>query len=839
MTPLPIDEVLPAIIAAMRSHPNLVLRAPTGAGKTTRVPPALLDAGLAPRGRIVVLQPRRIAARATASRMAQERGTVLGDEIGFRTRFERQTSPATRIACITEGILLRQLLDDPFLSQVDLVVFDEFHERNLASDLALAMVRQVQQAVRPELKIVVMSATLEPDPIAAYLGNAPAIESQGRTYPVEIEYVRELERRRPEEAAAWGVQQLLPRTGGDLLVFLPGVGEIRKAAALLESLAAQRIAVHELYGDLPPQQQDAVLAPADHRKVILATNVAETSLTIEGVTGVVDTGLARVLEYDDSSGLDRLQLRPIAQAAAAQRAGRAGRTAPGICLRLWPEAAHRSRPELETPEIRRVDLSAALLQLACWIEPSAETFPWFEPPRAAAVEQAQRLLKRLGAIDDAGITPLGKTLARLPLHPRLARMLVEGKRLGYAQRVALAAALLAERDPFLRSEASRRSAQHTSASDLVDRVAALEAFEERNLLDSDVGTLSRTGARAVLRIRDQLARQIESLHVEATPQSSASDEAVMRAAFAGFADRLARRRETASRRAVMVGGRGVRLAESSAVDQAELFVCLVVDAAQGEALVRQASAVNREWLTSDLATTIDVFFDEAKQQLAARRRVMYDDLVLDESPAPLKLDDAAAKALAAAALEHWDDAFPGDEGAVAGFLHRVQFLAEAMPELELPRFDRDWLAALLPALCAGRRSLAEVRRAAWLDYLRGRFSYQQLQAIEREAPERIEVPSGSRIALSYEPGKRPVLAVRIQELFGLADTPRVAGGRVPVLLHLLAPNMRPQQITDDLQSFWRNTWQQVRKDLRGRYPKHAWPEDPTTAEPQRRPGRKA
>ena len=491
---LPIDHALPELLAALRQGPAAVLRAPTGAGKTTRVPPAILDAGLAGTGRILVLQPRRIAARATAARMSAERGSQLGEEFGYQTRFDSRVTQRTRVICITEGILLRRLLSDPFLEGVSVVVFDEFHERNLAGDLALGMVRQVQQTVRPELRIVVMSATLDPQPIANYLGDCACIESQGRTFPVEIKHIAELDRRRIEDSAAWGVEQLLPRTPGHLLVFLPGVREIRATAARLAAQAsAANFTIHELYGDLPPEQQDRVLAPTTKRKVILATNVAETSLTIEGVTGVVDTGVARILSYEEQLGLDRLQLTPISKASAEQRAGRAGRTQPGCCLRLWPLAAHRARGERETPEIRRVDLSGALLQLTCWIEPDPATFPWFEQPRPVALETSLRLLHRLEALQEGSVTPLGRCMAELPLPPRLARILLEAQRFGYAERGALAAALLSERDPFLRQPGTRmhRSAHHASDSDLLDRVSAIEAFESQGIAESECRTLHR------------------------------------------------------------------------------------------------------------------------------------------------------------------------------------------------------------------------------------------------------------------------------------------------------------------------------------------------------------
>ena len=529
--PLPIDEVLPQIVAALRTSKAVVLRAPTGAGKTTRVPPAVLDAGLAGRGSIVVLQPRRLTARACARRIAFERGVTLGDEVGYQVRFDRCMGPKTRIQVVTEGIFLRMLQDDPFLESVAAVVFDEFHERSLNSDLALAMVRRVQETVRPELKLVVMSATLAAEPIARWLGDCPVVESRGRLHPVEIRYLEDLRKRTVAERAADAVEQILDRTPGDVLVFLPGVGEIRQTARRLEALAAARnLAVLPLYGDLPAEKQDEVLGPIGRRKVVLSTNVAETSLTIEGITAVVDSGLARSLSFDPHVGMDRLQLAPISQASADQRAGRAGRTQPGVCLRLWAERTHRQRPAGDEPEIRRLDLAGPMLELRVWGETDLQAFPWFEAPPAASLEQADALLKRLGALDAAGnVTPLGKSMARLPVSPRLARMLLEGDRLGQAEAVALAAALLSERDPFGRGEDAspyNRPAAADSDSDVYDRVAALEDFDESGRADSPLGRIHRATAQFVLHVRDQLLRELRQAmraaakHAEAGAMSS-------------------------------------------------------------------------------------------------------------------------------------------------------------------------------------------------------------------------------------------------------------------------------------------------------------------------------
>jgi ATP-dependent RNA helicase HrpB len=840
LIPLPIDDVLADVLAGLRHASALVLRAPPGAGKTTRVPPALYAAGFAATGKILVLQPRRVAARATAARIAAERGWRLGDEVGYQVRFESRVGPRTKVAIITEGILLRRLLDDPFLPGVAAVVFDEFHERSLASDLSLAMVRQIQQSVRPELRIIVMSATLAVQPVAAYLGGCPTVESAGRLFPVEVNYLPHLDRRALVDLVVEGVATTLDRTTGDCLVFLPGVGEIRQCERRLAPLAEQRdLALLPLYGDLPAEQQDAVLQPSARRKVILSTNVAETSLTIEGVTGVVDSGLARVLRYDERTGLDRLELSPISQAAADQRAGRAGRTQAGVCWRLWPSAAHRSRLPYELPEIERVDLAGALLQVLCWIEPEVATFPWYEPPPTGAIERARQLLERLGAADSSGITPLGRQIATLPAHPRIGRLLIEGERLGVLTEMALAAALLSERDPFIRSPhlpGQRRGATVRSRSDVLDRVQALLQFENSGATFSDVGEVNRSAAMHILRTREQLMRLMEN---RGGGPAADSEEAFLRSLLAAYPDRLARRREAGSRRGLMVGGRGVRLADELALGDEELYLCVDVDGASSEALVRQASAVDRSWLPPErIVTEMLLEFDDSSGKVIARRRVVFDGLVLEESPASIPANGDAVLVLCDAAATRLGQAFPSAESEAGSFRVRVQCLAVWMPDLKLPHLNDDQLRQLLPQVAVGRRSLAELRAAPWLHAMKGLFTWQQLQVIDREAPERIEVPSGSRIAVQYELGRPPILAVRIQEIFGLLETPRIAGGRVPVLMHLLAPNMRVTQVTEDLTSFWANTYALVRKDLRARYPKHAWPEDPYTATAEHRPKRK-
>lgn len=848
LAPLPIDDVLPAFLDALRKSSAVVLRAPPGAGKTTRVPPAILDAGLAASGKIIVLQPRRVAARATAARISAERASRLGDEIGYAVRFESRTGPHTRIEIVTEGILLRTLASDPFLDGTSVIVFDEFHERSLTSDLALGMVRQVQASVRPDLKIVVMSATLAAEPIAAYLEGCPIVESKGRLFPVVIRHSPHLDRRPLPELVSEAVEASMPGTKGGCLVFLPGVGEIRQVGKRLSSWCERHsIRLLELYGDLPADKQDAALEPSDERKLILSTNVAETSLTIPGVTLVIDSGLARINRYDERTGLDRLELSPISKASADQRAGRAGRTQAGLCIRLWPEAAHRHRPEFDEPEIRRVDLASAVLQLLAWIEPEIDQFPWFERPSAGSVAQARLLLSRLDAADARGITSLGRTMASLPVQPRLARLLLQGKRLGHTAAAALAAALLSERDPFLRPPGPHRPTGHASQSDVLDRLAALETYESGRTVETNVGTLNAAAARTILRSRDQLVRLVEQADVSLATeplspdeQRPTRDEAVLRAILAAFPDRVARRRKPGDSRGVMVGGRGIRFADQSALTaDTELFVCVDIDAVEGEVRVRQASAAQRNWLSPEhLESAVEVFFDEAAGRVAALKRTRWNGLLLDEDQAPLPSEDHVAPILAEAARKHWELSYPSGDPELTSLVARIRCLAVWMPELELPLLGTEHLQGLLAQLSHGRRSLAEVRAAPWKEVVLGLLTWHQRQSLEREAPQRIEVPSGSRILLNYEPGRPPILAVRIQEIFGMAETPRIAGGRVPVLIHLLAPNMRVAQITDDLASFWAKTYALVRKDLRARYPKHAWPEDPYVAVAERRPKRK-
>ncbi|MFT4538078.1 MAG: ATP-dependent helicase HrpB [Planctomycetota bacterium] len=898
MQTLPIDVVLPELRTKLQSASCVVLRAPTGSGKTTRIPPMLLGAGMGP---VWVLEPRRLAARAAARRMAEEMNVRLGGRVGFQVRFDRKWGRDTKLGVMTSGILLRRLQRDPFLEGVGTVVFDEFHERSLDSDLCLALVRRVQQEVRPDLRIVVLSATLDPGPISAWLGGCPVIEAEGRSFPVEVEYLPGHPHEELEEHVRRGLVQARERVAaGDLLVFLPGVGEIKRCARHLESWARKHDhELLELHGELAAEQQDLALRAGRKPRVVLATNVAETSVTLPQVRAVIDTGTARQLRFDAAVGLDRLDLGPISMASVHQRCGRAGRVADGWNIRLWSRMEEGRRHEHDVPEVQRADLAGALLQLVAWGESDPSDFPWFEAPSAEAVERSMLLLRRLGAIAESGLTEVGRDLVRLPLHPRLALLVHEGVRLGIGERACLAAALLAERDPF--RAAARAGGGPTSDSDLLDRVRALEDFERGGRSGGGMEP-ARGAAHSVLRAARQLSRVARDLNVveddlaqegEGKVSRAAArdmeqpsgfgdwDDALLRAVFLAYPDRLAVRRGSFSKdkpaekssdaapgpksrrhrstgpaadeRAQMIGGRGVRMAPSCAVREAAMFVCLDVDAgrrsgrAREDARVRLASVVEMDWIEEAVAAgrgglslreEISSVFDEKRERVVGRWRWMIEDIALAEKEVPIADDVQAANVLAEHARSRLDRALDLEGSEVAAFIERVGCLAEWRPELELPTFDAAQLEELLPQLAQGCRSFADLRKAPLLAHLRARLTHDQGRALDRDAPERIAVPSGSKIRLTYERGRPPVLAARIQELFGLAESPTVAKGRVRVLMHLLAPNRRPQQVTDDLASFWNGTYADVRKELRRRYPRHAWPEDPWNAQAEKRPQRK-
>jgi ATP-dependent helicase HrpB len=760
---LPIDPHVPGIVAAVRERRAAVVVAPPGAGKTTRVPPALAEDGP-----VIVLQPRRVAARSLARRIASEQGATLGDEVGWQVRFERRFTPRTRVLVATEGVLTARLQSDPLLSGFATVVLDEFHERSLHADLALALARQAAGA-RGDLRIVVISATLEARAVADFLGGCPVIEVPGRPYPVDVSYA-------PGAEPAAAAREAFSRGAGHLLCFLPGAAEIRRAAAALAPLEAQGARVLPLHGSLAPEEQDAALAPSQRRKLILATNIAETSLTVEGVDDVVDSGLHKVARYDAARGVDRLETERVPRDSAEQRAGRAGRTGPGRCLRLW-DPRDRLRPHRE-PEISRVDLAGPLLEVIAW-GGDPRSFEWFEAPPAHAVDAALELLVRLGAVDGARLTPLGELMRRLPLHPRLARVLVEA---GGGPRAAAACAVLSEPLPLRPARA---------ATDC-DVLAVLDA-----------GPLQPHAEHAAREIA-RLARDA------ATTGAALDDDSLRRALLRGYPDRVARRRAPGAARVLLASGHGAAIGRESGVRDAEWLVALDVVAGDGErseARVRMASRVEPEWLAPtrrDVEHRLD-----AAGRVRATERAWYGAIPLAERPAEPD-PEQATRLLAAALREH----VLGAEG--ERLRRRLRFAG----------IDADF-GALAQGACAGRTTLP---RLAPEDLLPRELR----QALARLAPDAIRVPSGRSARLHYREDGSLAAAVKLQELFGLGETPRVGPRREPVLLELLAPNGRPVQTTRDLRSFWQRTYPEVRKELRGRYPRHAWPEDPWTAEPTAR-----
>ncbi|MFM8415379.1 MAG: ATP-dependent helicase HrpB, partial [Planctomycetota bacterium] len=794
---LPVAGILGEVVAASRSG-AVVVTAPPGSGKTTLVHAAVLD-DVDPTGRVVLLQPRRLAARAVAHRIARLRGGPLGGEVGYQVRFDSKVGRETRLVVETTGIMLRRLIDDITLPGIAAVVLDEFHERSLEMDLVLGLLVRLRQTVRPDLRVVVMSATLAAEPVARLLAPdprgaglqpaadrtaCPVIHAEGRVYPVDIRYLRHGDRRDLVTLVAEAVPAALKATTGHVLVFLPGVGEIRRCQEAVEPVVErQGAAVVPLSGDLPPEAQDRAIDDLGCRKVILATNVAETSVTIPGVTAVVDSGLARQSRVSPATGLPRLELVPVSKAAADQRAGRAGRTEPGSCWRLWDEASHHHRPAAEPPEALREDVAGPLLELLAIGE--ERDFPWLDPPPPEAVHRAHALLRQLGATaaDEAGterITPLGRSLASLPAHPRLARLLLAGAERGVLREASIVAAMLSERDPFRTPRGTGPRDRHSirSRSDVVDRVFALQAFHAGQRLDDPALDPHPAGAQAVLRAAEQLYHLVDAT---LAPRATDPAAALMRALLDAFPDRLARQRPGSQDRGTLVGGRGVRL-RASRVRGEPLFLAVDLEDSGGEAEVRLASAVERAWLdeeplgSANLATREELLWNPSRRQVEARLRTSWLDLVLEETPAAT--GEGAAAILAREAAADVERVAPASDSAAGSFLARIRWLAAAVPELGLPTLDLAALKPLLSGLCRGRRSFDELRAADWLSALHELVGYGMVPEIDRLAPTHLEL-KGRRYRLDYEAGKPPILAVRIQELFGVRETPRVAGGRVP------------------------------------------------------------
>jgi ATP-dependent helicase HrpB len=831
MDRLPIDDALPALRQALAANAAVVLQAPPGAGKTTHVPLALLnEAWLAGRS-ILILEPRRLAARAACARMSALRGEQPGQTVGYRIRFDSKVSAQTRIEVLTEGILTRRLQSDPELKNVGLVIFDEFHERHLHADLALALCLDSQKALREDLKILVMSATLDGAAVSKLLGDAPIVTSEGRSYPVDIRYLpRDPEGPLPQTVCD-GVMQALETNQGDVLVFLPGAWEIRRTQELLQERLSARADVLPLYGDLPWEAQDRAIQPgAGRRKIVLATPIAETSLTIEGVRVVVDGGFARVPQFDPGSGLSRLATVRISRASSEQRAGRAGRLAPGACYRLWSETTQRGLVPQSLPEIRAADLAPLALELAAWGVRDARTLSWLDPPPEAAFNQARELLIELDAVDAEGrITDTGRAMARLPLHPRLSHMLFAAQQLGQGMLACDIAALLSERD-ILAGE-GRRSA------DFVQRVEALQAFRKNGRAGAQAHQADANGCARV----NQAAQQFQRL-LSSTKTATAVDVKLTGLLLAlAYPDRVGLARAPGDARYLLASGRGARLHESEMRLRQPCIVAASLDAGETEGLIYSAAPLDpdalRKYHFANIRAEEVVRWDAQQQIVVARREERFGALVLDSKPLarpdPEKIRAAMLEGIRRLGIE----ALPWTREA-REWQTRVLSLRQWLPDEGWPDVSDaalgDTLAEWLGPYLDGMSRRDHLARLDLLNILKSRLDWDMGRRLEEGAPTHLEVPSGSHLRLEYIPGESPVLKVKLQEMFGLADTPRVAWGRVPVTLQLLSPAQRPIQVTQDLRGFWERTYPEVKKELKGRYPKHPWPDDPWTAVPTRR-----
>ncbi len=839
---LPIFELERALVAALARDARLVLQAPTGSGKSTQVPQMLLDSGMLGAGEVVVLQPRRLATRMLAARVAQERGCRLGEEVGFQIRFDKVTSAKTRIRFVTEGVLLRQMLNDPGLRGVSAILFDEFHERHLYGDITLARALDLQATRRPDLKLVVMSATLDTVGLERYLAPCAMLQSEGRTYPVEIQYLQRAVR--ADQTMVWDLaanelERLTPCTEGDVLVFMPGAYEIsRTIAAIRNSRVGNQFVVLPLHGELPVADQDAAVARYPKRKVIVSTNVAETSLTIDGVRVVIDAGLARIARFDPYRGINTLLVEKISRASAEQRAGRAGRTAPGMALRLWTEREHLERAAQELPEVKRLDLAEIVLTLKASGVDDVAAFRWLEAPETRSLERAETLLRDLGALDDTTgiITELGRRMLAFPLHPRYARMLLAAENYGCVPDVALVAALTQGRNLLRRSdnavdEARERALGEEHASDLFLMMRAWRMANGNGDIARSLG-VNAIAAREAGQLCEQFLKiaKAEGLSVsDRTAPGLSADEALAKCVLAGFPDQVAVRLDAGTLRCALVHGRKGVLARESVVRDAPLFVAGEVREISGkdgvQTLLSLATAIREEWLREffpeAFSEHVEVFYEKTLRRVMARRESRFRDLVLKSGQTD-KVPPSEAAALLArevlsgnCPLEHWDHA-------VDQWIVRLNRLREWMPELELPALGPDDRAALIEQLCYGAATYKEIKERAVWPVVKSWLSPQQEGFLEKYAPERLEMPNARKFKIAYDPAGPPTIAVRIQDLYGVEQSLLIAAGRVPVTIQVLAPNHRPIQVTQNLATFWRESYPKIKQELQRRYPRHVW-----------------
>ncbi|MFT3673640.1 ATP-dependent helicase HrpB [Aestuariivirga sp.] len=802
----PVDRVVPELAAGLAAHAAAVLVAEPGAGKTTRVPLALRDAAWLAGKKIVMLEPRRLAARASARRMAATLGETVGDTVGYTVRLERKVSARTRIEVVTEGILTRRLQQDPELADTGLVIFDEFHERSLDGDLGLALTLDVQRGLRPDLKMLVMSATLDAEALCTHLGNAPLIQTTGRMFPVGVTHLERPTRFSLIDDTVKAIARALREVKGSLLVFLPGEGEIRRTVEALGKVdLPANTDVRPLYGALSFADQDEAIRKPDEgrRKIVLATTIAETSLTIEGIEAVIDTGLKRAPRFDPASGMTALETIRVSQASAEQRKGRAGRLGPGHCYRLWPEAETKALAAHDEPEIRVADLAPLALDMANWGVTARDGLPWLEAPPQAPFAQAQDLLRQLGAVDAThAITAHGRAMVRLPLHPRLAHMVVKAAELGAGQSAAETAAMISERDGLPR-----------------DTTADIEA------------RLLHVRGAARDRIR-QSAKQITDL-LRCGEDTSDLSHGVMLAL--AYPDRIAERR--GQNRFRMANGGGAVVAEHDTLAKADHIAIALLDNAQADAKVFLAGVITLADIEKHFADLIitqsRAGWDSRQNAVVASTRRSLGAVVLEERALPSADPAVLAQGMVDGVRSLGLSALPWGEAAES-LRNRVRFLARTMPDAGWPDLSdatllatlEDWLSPYL----AGMVRKSDLARLDMTNILRGLVPYQLLSQIDTLAPQRMEVPSGGHYRIDYETDGDPVLRVRLQEMFGLHSAPQVAGGRAKLRIELLSPAGRPVAVTQSLETFWTNAYPDVRKDMRGRYPKHYWPENPLEAQ---------
>lgn len=834
------------MIRSLAVENALVLEAPPGAGKTTRLPPALLEQPWLRGKEVVVLQPRRLATRLAAQRVAAERGEKLGQTVGYQIRMEDVSSASTRLKYVTEGILSRRLLSEPTLPTVGAVVLDEFHERQIASDLSLALLRRLQAEGRSDLRIIVMSATLSAAPVAKYLHDCPTLRSEGRAYPVEIEFLAEADDRPLETVVLAAVKRLVAEKHvGDVLCFLPGAAEIRRGReACADFCDRHRLQIVVLHGDLTAQEQDLAVRPGQKQKLILSTNVAETSVTIEGVTAVVDSGLARTASHSAWTGLPTLRVAKVSKASAIQRAGRAGRTQPGRCLRLYTRIDYENRAEYEVPEIQRADLTEPVLSLKASGVADISSFPFFEAPKPAAVAAAETLLQRLGAIDDSGaITRVGETMLRFAVHPRLARLITAGEERGVGREAAICAAILAERDIRLEGRVqiggSGRAGGRSSSSDAIDMLERFLEAEQVNFTSNKMAALNLEprATREVAQVSRQLARALRAPHASKTPVVK-MEEALLLSILKGFPDRVAKRRRPHSPELIVFGGGSAILSESSSVREPEFVVA--VDAEQrttgksSSVVVRIASKVEVEWLL-DSPSVFLTESNELEWNLEAERvdrvsRLSYGNLVLDESRAPAEPSQEVSKMLVDQVQGRARDVLSPPE--MNQWLARLDLVSQYFPAADLPAAPLA-LEAALREWSREARSLDDLKARSMSDALTRALQPKQIALLSKMAPVKVALPA-RQVAVHYEQGKTPWIESRLQDFFGLRQGPGICEGRLALVLHLLAPNHRAVQVTTDLSGFWERHYPAIRKELMRKYPRHAWPENPVTAQPPAR-----